>query len=78
MKLVTNDGVVLEGGTAEEIVSALHAMSFSKCDSDEEFISEMVERVKLQTGERIRVGSAEDLVKDLVRLGLLREEEERP
>jgi len=53
-------------------------MSFSKCDSDEEFISEMVERVKLQTGERIRVGSAEDLVKDLVRLGLLREEEERP
>jgi hypothetical protein len=72
----TNDGQPLGATTPEGIVKELHKISFTQSDNDRKFMKETQGRVLLQTGKRVRCGSAEDFVADLVRIGLLVDETE--
>lgn len=70
----TREGIELVGRTSDEIVKELHKMSRSPCATDAEFRYQMAGRALTQTGKRVRCGSNENFIADLVEVGLLLEE----
>lgn len=72
----TQGDQVHEAASPEELVSEMHEASFATCGSDAEFMVEMAQRAKLQTGATIRTDSAKIFVADLIAAGLLKEAEE--
>jgi adenine deaminase len=70
----TKDGYEIKSATPEGIVAELHKMSHAPCATDREFMRETAGRARLQTGYRVRYGSAANFVDDLVSCGLLFED----
>ena len=70
----TREGIELRGHTPAELVKELHAMSRSPCATDAEFRYTMAGRALTQTGQRVRCGSDEEFIADLVEVGLLLED----
>jgi len=76
MRYRTQGDQVHEAASPEELVSEMHDASYARCASDAEFMAEMAQRGKLQTGVTIRTDDAKVFVADLIAAGLLKEAEE--
>ena len=68
---ITNTGKKFWISGEKELVEALQTSSFSPTHTIQKFMYEVKNRVKLQTGESIRIDSPVHFVMDLVELGLL-------
>jgi hypothetical protein len=67
----TREGLELIGGSPEEIIADLHSKSFTQEVDDQTFMVEMQHRTLLQTGQHVRIDTATALIADLLKLGLL-------
>ena len=65
------DGNFIAGKDPQELVSKMHALSWSQSKSDEEYMHALADRLVLQSSIEIRYDTAENFVEDLVKFGLL-------
>lgn len=71
----TNDGLELLGKTPKEVVRELRASSHAPGNGETDFMQLLASRVALQTGKRVRSGSAEEFIEDLMAAGFLLEDD---
>jgi hypothetical protein len=69
--LTNDDGRVYTGNTEADLVSRLHSSSYSPGVTDGDFMRETANRVRLQTGKRVRHNTPENFITDLVKAGVI-------
>lgn len=73
---MTNDGERFEASTPLEVIHHLRSSMWLKSDAThEEFMRDMAERVREQTGTQLDTSTVENFVTTLVATGLLKIEE---
>jgi hypothetical protein len=68
----TRDGVALSGETPMDVVKSLRATSRDPAPNLVQFMERVAAGAELQTGHRIRIGSAAAFLTDLIAAGLIR------
>lgn len=58
--------------TAAELVSIMHANSRTPAADDKAYMMDVSDRTVLQSGDKIRFGSPEEFINDLIKHGLLK------
>jgi len=61
----------ISGQTSEELVHRLRSISWQEYNSDEEYMTAMAQRTKIQTGCSVRIDSDDNFIADLVSAGIL-------
>jgi len=75
MRMKLNDGQMIIGKDAAELVRNLHEISLAPAEDDEAFMKQTAERTLLQTGQRIRFNEGPGVfVSDLISCGLMWEQ----
>jgi hypothetical protein len=71
----TNDGEPVTATNPVDIVRELHKMSHTPCGNDKAFMADTADRVRTQFDAKVRIDCPKHFVDDLVKIGLLVEEE---
>jgi hypothetical protein len=66
------DGHPVTVSCAEALVEWMHAGARTQAADDEAYMLDVSERTVLQSGDKLRTGSAEEFVEDLVAHGLIK------
>jgi hypothetical protein len=72
---ITADGETLVARDARQVVRKLRAAGFYREDSVEAFMVAVAQRVRRKTGCRVATSSDAEFVSDLIRAGILQEQE---
>jgi hypothetical protein len=82
MRVRTIDDEIFAAGTPEELVEMMALASYGEAGAVEEvvpeFVAQTAARVRALTGAQIRVGSARELLEDLLREGYLKQLDDEP
>lgn len=73
MKYMTNDGVIISGDTPTKVIKALRKNAWFPGKDLEAYMQKTAYFAELQTGKRIRKDTAENILKDLIKAGLLKQ-----
>jgi hypothetical protein len=71
----TNDGEPVTATNPVDIVRELHKMSNTPCGNDRDFMADTAKRVRSQFAQEVRTDCPKHFVEDLVKIGLLVQEE---
>jgi hypothetical protein len=77
MIIRTEDGTVLRGANAQEIVQELHALSFAPARDDFEWMEATAQRAWQLTNKAVRWGTPEEFLADMIAAELLSEGEKK-
>jgi hypothetical protein len=67
----------IEAVSVTQLVHRMHQTSFAPAADDRAFMRQVANRVKLQSGARVRSNTAKNFVADMVSAGMIKIESER-
>lgn len=67
----TFDGSTLVAGSPTELVGLMHAVSWSQSKDDQDFMRSLADRLIVQSSIEVRFDTADHLVEDLLKYGVL-------
>lgn len=73
MKKYRVGGDLITARDAEDLVRQMNEGSFSRMPSTEEYMLDVAERVRTQSGDKPRVDTHEHFVADLISAGMVKE-----
>lgn len=70
---MTNDGQIIKSKNDRDLIHQLRDQSFTESANDKEFMADVAERIRMQTGSIVSTDSPEEFVAGLLDSGFIKE-----